>query len=224
MKKKRDKKNYIIALLSIYCCVLTFFLFNQNKELKQTNAENKSLAKDNSALSSKNAALSSGNTLKGIKISSLQGQLDALTKEIRDANSSQNIEKRVQNNIKSIKSEQASQKQISELKKSMAAASAQSAKTIKELSKELKETREVLSSTQMKLSAKALSSTPSYKSSTRKTYKKYIPKMKSYNPYKTVYSYKRTRTPASYRSIERPKKVTQKKKEADKLLGDLYEE
>lgn len=80
--KKRDKRDYIIIFQTAVCAVLIILLIRENTDLKKEIKNNDKEAKKTQAgLKMKNATLSSQNTLKGIKISSLQSQLDALNSQ-----------------------------------------------------------------------------------------------------------------------------------------------
>ena len=215
--KKKDKRDYIITLLSISCCLLIYLLVEQKSDLKKQNNEltgqNKELGSENSGLQSKNAGLTSQNTLKGIKLGGLQGQIDALTKSLSDAKRANNLATKMdQENLKD-KMLKSANADIGNLESILKAFKDSTQKDMDALKQQNADLSAKLTSAQGTTKNKAYV----YKAPSRtrlKYTKPYVPK----KYYKKTTSY---RKPSSY-SKSLKDKIDPKKKVEN--LGDMYEE
>jgi hypothetical protein len=210
--KPKDKRDYIIALLSVACSLLIYLLVEQKSAIKKQNnkltGQNKELTNQNEGLQGKNATLTSQNTLKGIKLDGLQAQIDALTKSLADAKRANNLATKMdQQNLKDQMLKDADMK-ISALEK-----------TLKSFSESAQKEMDAMEQKNADLAAKL----SSLEATTKKKKFVYKPPSRTRLKYTRPYIPKKTtyRKPSSTKKIVKDT-VSEKKKVED--LGDMYEE
>jgi chromosome segregation ATPase len=219
--KKRDKRDYIIAFQTAVCAILITLLIRENTGLKDqmSDLEDKS-QKAQSALKMKNAALSSQNTLKGIRIESLEKQLEAIsssankTGEINSIDTLKKLSKRTDQLNKATKEK-------SQLEKSLKEISHNANMQVDQLSEEIEKLKTALANERYKNK-----STTKYKKTTYKP-KKTSKKMTTSQLNSFLSRLKKKSSSSTYRKPANTKKGVSKYRYSDKdqveLLGDMFE-